>query len=91
MGLSKVCGTIEVGKRADLILVDVDTLHNQPVNDIFSQIVHCAKASDVRTVMVNGETLMQDRCLIRHEEKQVLSDARQANRDLMERVSRLSF
>ena len=91
LGLEAICGTIEVGKHADLILVDVDTLHNQPVNDIFSQIVHCAKASDVRTVMVNGETLMQDRRLIRHEEKKVLSDARQANRDLMERVSRLSF
>jgi cytosine/adenosine deaminase-related metal-dependent hydrolase len=91
LGLEAICGSIEVGKHADLILVDVDTLHNQPVNDIFSQIVHCAKASDVRTVMVNGETLMQDRRLIRHEEKKVLSDARQANRDLMERVSGLLF
>lgn len=91
LGLSSVCGTIEVGKRADLILVDIDALHNQPVNDIFSQIVHCAKASDVRTVMVNGEILMQDRRLVRHEEQRLLSDARLANRDLMERLSALSF
>jgi 5-methylthioadenosine/S-adenosylhomocysteine deaminase len=91
LGLSSVCGTIEVGKRADLILVDVDTLHNQPVNDVFSQIVHCAKASDVRTVMVDGEIVMQNRGLVRHDEKKLISDARQANRDLMERVSALSF
>src|SRR3990172_10010502 len=44
LGLSSLCGTIEVGKRADLILVNLDTVHNQPMNDIFSQIVHCAKA-----------------------------------------------
>jgi 5-methylthioadenosine/S-adenosylhomocysteine deaminase len=91
LGLDAICGTIEVGKRADLILVDIDTVHNQPVNDIFSQIVHCAKASDVQTVMVSGEILMQDRKLLRRDEKQILADARLANRDLMERVSKLSF
>ena len=91
LGLDAICGTIEVGKRADLILVDIDTVHNQPVNDIFSQIVHCAKASDVQTVMISGEILMQDRKLLRHDEKQILADARQANRDLMERVTKLSF
>ena len=61
LGLDSLCGTIEVGKRADLILVDIDTVHSQPVNDIFSQIVHCAKASDVKTVIVDGEILMRDR------------------------------
>jgi 5-methylthioadenosine/S-adenosylhomocysteine deaminase len=91
LGLDAICGTIEVGKRADLILVDINTVHNQPVNDIFSQIVHCAKASDVQTVMISGEILMQDRKLTRHDEKQILADARQANWDLMERVSKLSF
>ena len=91
LGLDPICGTVEVGKRADLILVDIDTVHNQPVNDIFSQIVHCAKANDVQTVMVNGEILMQDRKLLRYDEKQILADARQANRDLMERLNKLSF
>jgi 5-methylthioadenosine/S-adenosylhomocysteine deaminase len=91
LGLDSICGTIEAGKRADLILVDIDTIHNQPINDIFSQVVHCAKASDVRTVIVNGEIVMQDRTLARHDEKQILANARLANRDLMERVSKLSF
>ncbi|HVO91400.1 MAG TPA: amidohydrolase [Terriglobales bacterium] len=91
LGLASTCGTIEAGKRADLILVDLDTVHNQPVNDIFSQIVHCAKASDVRSVIVDGEFLMRDRRLAAHDEKKILADARQANRDLMERVSRLPF
>jgi len=91
LGLSSVCGTIEVGKRADLVLVNLETIHNQPINDIFSQIVHCAKASDVQTVIVNGEILMRDRQLTRLDDKRILADAKIANRDLMERVSRLSF
>jgi 5-methylthioadenosine/S-adenosylhomocysteine deaminase len=91
LGLGSICGTIEVGKRADLILVDIETIHNQPINDIFSQIVHCAKASDVRTVIVNGDIVMQDRTLARHDEKQILADARRANQDLIKRVAGLSF
>jgi 5-methylthioadenosine/S-adenosylhomocysteine deaminase len=91
LGLETICGTIEAGKRADLILVDVETIHNQPVNDIFSQLVHCAKASDVRTVMVNGEILLRDRKLARHDAAQILAAARDAHRDLMARLGNLSF
>ena len=91
LGLSSVCGTIEVGKRADLVLVNLETIHSQPINDIFSQIVHCAKASDVQTVIVNGEILMRDRQLRRLDDNRILANAKIANRDLMERVSRLSF
>jgi 5-methylthioadenosine/S-adenosylhomocysteine deaminase len=91
LGLGDVCGTIEAGKRADLILLDLNKVHNQPINDVFSQIVHCAKASDVRTVIVNGEILMRDRRLTRHDEGRILDDARRANRDLMGRLATLSF
>lgn len=91
LGLAAVCGTIEVGKRADLILVDMDTLHGAPVNDIFSQIVHCAKASDVQTVIVDGEIVMRDRQLTSLGDRKILLDAKNANRDLMMRVSGLSL
>ncbi len=91
LGLDAICGTIELGKRADLILVDMNTIHNQPVNDVFSQIVHCAKASDVKTVMVNGEILMRDGKLTRYDDAKLMADARQANSDLMKRVNQLSF
>jgi Cytosine deaminase and related metal-dependent hydrolases len=91
LGLESVCGTIETGKRADLILVDLDTLHSQPMNEIFSQIVHCAKASDVRTVMINGEVVMRDRRFTGLDEKKILADAKAANHDLMRRVDELSF
>ena len=91
LGLASLCGTVEVGKRADLILVDLETTHVQPINDLFSQIVHCAKASDVRTVIVDGEILMRNRQLKRHDAEKLLSDAKHANRDLMDRLNQLSF
>jgi 5-methylthioadenosine/S-adenosylhomocysteine deaminase len=91
LGIDSICGTIEVGKRADLILLNMNTAHNQPVNDTFSQIVHCAKASDVRTVIVNGKVLMQDRVLCGLDEKRVVDRAKKANLDLMGRLRSIAF
>jgi 5-methylthioadenosine/S-adenosylhomocysteine deaminase len=91
LGVATRVGTIEVGKRADLILIHLDAIHNQPVNDLFSQLVHCAKASDVQTVVVNGRVLMRDRQLQTTEERKVLEEARKANLDLMTRLNALSF
>jgi 5-methylthioadenosine/S-adenosylhomocysteine deaminase len=91
LGLDAICGSIEVGKKADLILVNLNTLHNQPINDVASQIVHCAKACDVQTVLVGGELLMHNRHLTRHDEDQLLENARAANHDLMKRVAALGF
>jgi 5-methylthioadenosine/S-adenosylhomocysteine deaminase len=91
LGLAPVCGTIEAGKRADLILVRLDTVHSQPVNDLFSQLIHCAKASDVETVIVNGRILMKNRELQFLDERQILEDAKKANADLKTRLGTLNF
>lgn len=91
LGFGSACGTIEVGKRADLILVRMETVHSQPINDLFSQLVHCAKASDVLTVIVDGNVLMKDRKLRILDERRILEEAKRANRDLMARVGALAF
>ncbi len=68
MHMEDLIGTLEKGKRADLIIVDISTLHNTPrfhrddVN-IYSQLVYSAKSSDVKSVMVNGRWLMRDQVL----------------------------
>lgn len=87
LGLGSVCGTVEVGKRADLILVDVDKPHFQPVNDLVSQLVHCAKATDVDTVVADGTVLMRERRCTLLDEEAVVRRAQAARRDLMERMS----
>jgi 5-methylthioadenosine/S-adenosylhomocysteine deaminase len=64
--LDHLIGTLEPGKRADLILVDVSTLHNSPrfcrdASSLYSQLVYAAKSTDVSDMMVNGRWLMRDR------------------------------
>jgi 5-methylthioadenosine/S-adenosylhomocysteine deaminase len=62
-------GSLEVGKKADLILVDIDTLHNSPhfrhdENSVYAQLVYAAKSTDVTDLMVNGRWLMRSRELL---------------------------
>ena len=62
-------GSLEVGKKADLILVDIDTLHNTPhfrhdEDSIYAQLVYAAKSTDVTDLMVNGRWLMRSRELL---------------------------
>ncbi len=68
MHMGHLTGSLEPGKRADLILVDIDPLHNSPrfrrdPNGIYAQLVYAAKSSDVSDVMVNGKWLMRARQL----------------------------
>jgi len=55
LGMEKEIGSIEAGKRADLITVRLDRANAQPLYDAVSQMVYALKGSDVRDVMVNGK------------------------------------
>jgi 5-methylthioadenosine/S-adenosylhomocysteine deaminase len=61
LGLEKEIGTIEVGKRADIIVLDLNSPHLVPLYNPFSTIVYSAGGGDVRDVVVNGRILMKDR------------------------------
>jgi 5-methylthioadenosine/S-adenosylhomocysteine deaminase len=61
LGLEKEIGSLEAGKRADLITVRLDAPHAVPLFHVYSQLVYALKASDVRDVMVNGRPLVRDR------------------------------
>ncbi|OIQ10868.1 amidohydrolase [Neomoorella thermoacetica] len=58
LGLEKEIGTLEAGKKADLILVDMRQPHLMPPNDVEANLVYAARGSDVDTVIVNGKILM---------------------------------
>jgi len=60
LNLDRIVGTLEKGKRADIILVDLDKPHVIPMYDPYSCLVYSAKASDVSLVMVDGTVLVQD-------------------------------
>lgn len=61
LGLDKKIGSIEEGKLADIIILNLDTISANPVNDIFSDIVYNVKGNNVETTIVNGNILMENR------------------------------
>jgi 5-methylthioadenosine/S-adenosylhomocysteine deaminase len=78
--IGDITGSIEPGKRADLILIDLSRLHSSPhfqrdPNAAYAQMVYSAKSSDVTDVMVDGKWLMQDRVLLTVDEVEVLREA----------------
>ena len=64
-------GTVEVGKKADLIIINKDKTHLYPENDLCTNLVYSANGADVDTVIVDGKVLMQNRKLISINEKLV--------------------
>ncbi|WP_352430118.1 amidohydrolase [Pyrinomonas sp.] len=74
--LESEIGSLEIGKRADIVIVDLDSLHQTPRYDIYSHLVYATKASDVRTVIVDGRVLMRDRRLLTLNEAAVRREAR---------------
>jgi 5-methylthioadenosine/S-adenosylhomocysteine deaminase len=78
--IGHLTGSLEVGKRADLILVDVSPLHNAPAfkraaDNAYSRIVYASKSTDVSDVMVNGRWLMRDHKLLTLNEEELLAQA----------------
>lgn len=78
--IGDITGTLEPGKRADLILVDTSPLHNSPrferdSNNAYAQIVYASKSTDVSDVMVNGRWLMRDHKLLTLNETGLLQQA----------------
>jgi 5-methylthioadenosine/S-adenosylhomocysteine deaminase len=60
LGLESAIGSLEVGKQADLIAIDLSQTHNSPLHDPIAAIIFCASASDVRFTMVAGRVLYAD-------------------------------
>jgi 5-methylthioadenosine/S-adenosylhomocysteine deaminase len=74
--LEKEIGSLEEGKRADLVIVDLDDLNQTPFYNIYSDLVYASKAADVRTVIVEGRIIMRDRRLLTLDEETIKADAR---------------
>jgi 5-methylthioadenosine/S-adenosylhomocysteine deaminase len=85
--LGTVTGSLEAGKRADLILVDITPLHNSPrfrrdKDNAYAQLVYAGKAADVTDVMVNGKWLMHNRELLTLNEKELTAAAQEYARKI---------
>jgi len=68
-------GSLEDGKRADLILVDTNGPHATPMYNVYSQLVYALKGSDVKTVVIDGKLVMEDRRMLTLNEKEIIDKA----------------
>lgn len=74
LGLNQVIGSLETGKKADLIVIDTNKPHLTPMFNPVSHLVYAAMGSDVTTSIINGSVVMEDRQLISLDLKSVMED-----------------
>ncbi|MBI3764465.1 MAG: amidohydrolase [Chloroflexi bacterium] len=86
LGLEKEIGSLEPGKRADLVLLDLRKPHLVPVYDLPTAIVHGANAADVDTVMVDGQVIMESRRVKTLDEAAIVSAVEAAGPELLRRA-----
>jgi len=75
--MEKEIGSLEAGKKADLILISLNEPNAVPMYDIYAQIAYSLKASDVETVVIGGRVVMRERKLLTIDEPGVLEKARE--------------
>jgi 5-methylthioadenosine/S-adenosylhomocysteine deaminase len=77
LGLEKEIGSLEAGKRADVIAVRLDRPNAVPLYDPISQMVYALKSEDVRDVMVNGAPVVRDGSILTLNQGEILQKARE--------------
>ncbi len=82
LGLADKIASLEVGKRADLILINFDQPHLTPLYNLYSHLVYSINKSDVETVLINGQFVMRNRQLLTLDEAAIKSKTRQIAKNI---------
>ena len=86
LGIDAEIGSLEVGKRADVVIVDVEAAHVAPTESPYSAIVYACHSSDVRHVIVDGRIVVRDRELVTLDGRRAVADARSRARRIFARI-----
>ena len=86
LGLQEDLGSIEVGKKADLILVSLKKPHLTPALNTVSHLVYAAEGPDVETVIIDGKIVMENRSVKTFDEEKVIQEANRRGEKLLERA-----
>lgn len=77
LGMDDRIGSLEAGKRADIILIDLNHPHLVPLFDVYSLLTYAAGREDVSTVLVNGKVVVRDRKLLNLNEADTMASVRE--------------
>jgi 5-methylthioadenosine/S-adenosylhomocysteine deaminase len=80
--MEKEIGSLETGKKADLIVISLDEPNAVPMYDIYAQLAYALKANDVETVVIGGRVVMRNRKLITVNEEEAMAKARQYKKSI---------
>lgn len=88
MGLEKETGSLEVGKKADIVMINLNSLHSLPAvgTDIYSRLVYQAKSSDVTLTMVDGRIVYENGRLTTIDEEMLARESARAIKRVRERA-----
>jgi 5-methylthioadenosine/S-adenosylhomocysteine deaminase len=75
--MEKEIGSLETGKKADIILISLDEPNAVPMYDVYAQLAYALKGSDVKTVVIGGQVVMRDKKLLTLNEPEILAKARE--------------
>jgi len=89
LGMEDNLGSIEVGKKADLIRLSLDAPRLNPIYDIYATLVFSANASDVRDVMIDGKWVVQNRVSQTMDREKTLSDAQQVATHFRRKIAQI--
>jgi len=85
LGLDGLIGSLDVGKRADIVLIDLSKPHLKPLHNVYAALVYSARGSDVDTVIVDGKIVMENRIVKTLDEEAVIKRAEKHAADLLAR------
>ncbi|HXJ45758.1 MAG TPA: amidohydrolase [Candidatus Dormibacteraeota bacterium] len=75
--MEKEIGSLEIGKKADIIFISLDEPNAVPMFDVYAQLAYALKGSDVETVVIDGRVVMRDKKLLTLNEPEILAKARE--------------
>ena len=88
LGFDAIAGSLETGKKADVIVLDTDKPHLTPMYNPFSHVVYAARGNDVSHSIINGRMVMEDRRLLTMDLQEVIERSREKSRAVMDWIAK---
>jgi len=80
--IDNITGSIEIGKRADLLIIDLNKPHLVPLYNIYSQIVYSMNGSDVESVIVDGKLVMENKKVLNTDEELIIKEVKTLSKSI---------